>query len=125
MTLHPLHIRKTFGRDRIGPPVEFGPTGWLFDAVTPSGPRIIVTTSPHPDIVGCDLLHASISYPDRTPTYDDLTRLHQAVFGDGWAYQVFAPPAAHINIHPHTLHLWGRLDGAPMLPDFTLGAGTI
>ena len=40
------------------------------------------------------------------------------MFPEGWAYQVFAPPWAHINIHPNALHLWGRLDGANVLPDF-------
>jgi hypothetical protein len=31
---------------------------------------------------------------------------------------VFAPPSEHVNIHDHALHLWGRLDGARVLPDF-------
>jgi hypothetical protein len=47
------------------------------------------------------------------------------VFGDRWAYQVFAPPADHINLHNFALHLWGRLDGKPVLPDFTFGTGSI
>jgi hypothetical protein len=59
------------------------------------------------------------------PDYADLKLLHTAVFADGWAYQVFAPPVKHVNIHEHVLHLFGRLDGSPVLPDFTCGTGSI
>ncbi|TQK29408.1 hypothetical protein [Arthrobacter sp. SLBN-53] len=58
------------------------------------------------------------------PTYDELGRLHRAAFGDGYAYQVFAPAAQHVNIHQNALHLWGRADGPPCLPEFGL-FGTI
>lgn len=63
-------------------------------------------------------LHASISRPHEIPTYDDLARMHQAVWPDGWSYQVFAPASEHVNIHPFALHLWGRLDGRAELPNF-------
>lgn len=83
-------------------------------------------------IVTCDLyddghewIHASMSGDRQVPTYEALTLLHQAVFDGGWSYQVFAPPAEHIDIHPHALHLFGRLDGQPALPDFTRGTGSI
>jgi hypothetical protein len=66
-----------------------------------------------------------MSRPDLMPDYGDLELMHRAVFGDGWAYQVFTSPADHINIHEYCLHLLGRLDGAPALPDFTYGTGTI
>ena len=52
---------------------------------------------------------------------DILADLHAAVFGAGYAYQVFAPPSEHVNIHEFALHLWGRLDGRSALPEF--GAG--
>jgi hypothetical protein len=38
---------------------------------------------------------------------------------------VFAPPTDHVNIHEYALHLFGRLDGTPALPDFTAGSGSI
>jgi hypothetical protein len=64
-------------------------------------------------------LHASIARPDRMPDYDDLVMLHRVAWGDfGWAYQVFAPSEAHVNIHPNALHLWGRIDGSQALPNF-------
>ena len=40
------------------------------------------------------------------------------VFAPGFAYQVFAPPTRHVNIHEHALHLWGRVDGKSITPDF-------
>lgn len=69
---------------------------------------------------GVPWIHASISRTDTMPTYADLTLLHRVVFGsNAWAYQVFAPAAAHVNLHDFALHLWGRWDGLPVLPDLT------
>lgn len=64
-------------------------------------------------------LHASIYLGDNvTPTYEDLATLHRAVFGRRrHAWQCFVPASAHVNIK-QVLHLWGRVDGANMLPDF-------
>ena len=63
--------------------------------------------------------HASISRVEQVPSYDDLVTLHRSVWGrGGWSYQYFVPEAKHVNFHPHVLHLWGRLDGSPVLPDF-------
>ena len=76
------------------------------------------------DFAGVDWIHASIAHSMEMPTYDDLTRLHYGVWrGAGFAYQVFAPDADHINIHAHALHLWGRDDGKPAIPDFPTIAG--
>lgn len=83
---------------------------------------VILTCSP---AEGDDWVHASVAWRDRMPSYADLKWLHAAVFEDGWAYQVFAPPSDHVNIHEHALHLFGRLDGKPALPDFTDGTGSI
>lgn len=63
-------------------------------------------------------IHASISRRNCMPTYEDLSMMHKAVFTDGFSYQVFAPPSKHINIHKYALHLWGRVDGQPQVPDF-------
>jgi hypothetical protein len=66
-------------------------------------------------------LHASIYLgDDTTPTYADLVMLHRAVFGRRrYAYQCFVPETAHVNIK-EVLHLWGRVDGKPCLPDFAV-----
>jgi hypothetical protein len=116
-----LGIRRRLGAQRWSLPMRFG-DGWRYDSV-PAGARVIVTCADYGD--GVDWVHASVSRVDVMPSYDDLTMLHAAVFVDGWAYQVFAPPAEHVNIHARALHLFGRLDGRPALPDFTLGTGSI
>ncbi len=120
--LDPLGIRRRLGRTSWGPPVPFGPDGWRYTHTSGDG-HIIVTVDNY--VSGHEWVHASRSRPDTIPTYDDLTYLYAAVFVDGWAYQVFAPPAEHVNIHERALHLFGRLDGAPALPDFTYGMKSI
>jgi len=140
-TVNGLQLRARMGRRTWGVPQRFGPDGWSMDTLetatgdgepaydaagrpVPVG-RIIVTTAPSPELGGVEVTHASISRRGRMPTYDDLCALHFAVWGDGgWAYQVFAPPEHHVNIHPTALHLWGRADGAAMLPNFGM-FGTI
>lgn len=115
-----LRVRKSLGRHWWSPPERFGPDGWrmLGDDGTSS---IIITCAAHGDAEPIEYVHASIAREERLPSYPDLVQLHHAVWGTkGWAYQVFAPKADHVNIHPHALHLWGRLDGEPVLPVFGL-----
>lgn len=102
-------------------------TGWLMDSrlarATPDGDRgdtrVIASCGPMSDDPDDDTLwiHASISHPDRLPTYPELQALGHAAF-TGWSYQVFAPPSDHVDIHPWALHLWGRLDGTAAMPNF-------
>lgn len=114
-TINALQIRKILGRDEWRLPEPYGPDGWIFVAADRSR-SIIVTAFPQD---GEEWIHASIARHDQSmPMYDELAILHRAVFGDGWAYQVFAPSAKHVNIHNFALHLWGRADGAAALPDF-------
>lgn len=115
-TIDGLRLRKRLGRDEWSVPVEFGPDGWLLRG--PHGAGVIATVAPFD---GVEYIHASIAKPVM-PSYDDLVMLHRAVFGQhGYAYQVFAPRSQHVNIHATALHLWGRADGAAILPEF--GAG--
>ncbi len=117
--INALVIRKRLGRKEWSLPMEYGPDGWLFVSTDEDNVRkIIITYGAVGDSSG-PWLHASISRPDRMPEYQDLVDLHYAVWGsDGWAYQVFAPQGDHVNIHPYALHLWGQLDGKPVLPNF-------
>ena len=125
-TIPILGVTKRLGRDNWRPPVEYGPSGWVIDNYNDEL-RIIITDAPLPPEVDPSQewwRHASISHTDRIPTYDELQMLHRAVWPEGYAYQVFAAPADHININEHVLHLWGRPDGRRVLPDFGV-RGTI
>lgn len=117
-TVDGLRVRRVLGRREWGVPERFGPDGWMLASTDGRRRSVIVSGF---DWDGIEWIHASIAGADELPTYEDLWRLREAAFGDGYAYQVFAPPAQHVNIHEHALHLWGRADGAPVLPEF--GAG--
>lgn len=116
-----LKIRRKLGRHDWGAPKRYGPDGWAFPGLDGQS-SIIISCAPHGD---ADWVHASMAHRGWMPTYDELKMLHRAVFGDGWAYQVFPPPSDHVNIHEYALHLFGRLDGRSALPDFTDGTGSI
>jgi hypothetical protein len=120
-----LPVRKRLGRKEWEVPRPFGPDGWLIERYDERA-RVIITCSEMGGIPGAEgeWLHASISRPEMMPLYSDLTALHSAVWPEGYAYQVFAPPSQHVNIHNYALHLWGRPDGAPVLPEFGI-MGTI
>lgn len=124
-TIDGLKIRQRLGRQEWAVPVPFGPDGFRIDRKD-ARRRIIVSASPAPDQPdgSADWIHASISGGGEMPSYDDLQQMHRAVWPDGWAYQMFAPPAAHVNIHPNALHLWGRADGSIVMPNFGM-YGTI
>lgn len=122
-----LGIRSRLGRDDWGPPQEFGTDGWWFPNRREHG-HIIVTCSDHPDffdIVGAgimrpiEIVHASMAFADRLPTYDELTLMHAAVWPHGYAYMILVPPEFHVNIHENALHLWGRLDGKPLVAELS------
>lgn len=70
-------------------------------------------------------IHLSVSRRSRIPSYEDLALVKKHFLGDRHAYQCFVPESEHVNIHPYVLHLWARVDGAAVLPDFTRGAGSI
>lgn len=120
--MDPLRIRNVLGRKEWYPP-EMYPQhsnqpgqGYQFDSR--DGRRILVTAWRED---GADWIHASISHHDAAamPTYDDLKLLHRAIWGGvGHSYQVFVPEDKHINIRSNVLHLWGKADGQPVLPDF-------
>jgi hypothetical protein len=117
-----LRLRQALGRELWKVPEDFGPDGWRLVAKDGTA-SVIVTVARHD---GHEWIHASIARVDRMPTYDDLVELHHAVWGEtGFAYQVFAPRQEHVNIHEHALHLWGRLDGADVIPRFGMLLGGV
>lgn len=115
-----LAIRRRLGRHNWSAPRPWGPDGFAYVAKNGNG-AVIVTGFNDDD--GVLWIHASMTREATVPSYDDLKFLHAAVWPDGNAYQAFVPPAEHVNIHPRALHLWGRADGARLLPD--LPGGTI
>ena len=122
-TLNPLAILRRLGRSNWSTPYRNGPDGWAYVELGGKG-SVVVTVAPVGDD-DAEWIHASVAWRDDMPTYSDLKWLHACVFEDRWAYQLFTPPADHVNIHNYALHLFGRLDGKPALPDFTGGMGSI
>lgn len=60
------------------------------------------------------------------PGWEDMKRMKNDFIGeDKWAYQVFPSAKDYINHNPWVLHLFALFDGAPALPDFTWGLGTL
>lgn len=115
-SINPGPLRRAFGRERWFAPEPYGPDGWLMRAKDQRA-SVIVSVGRFED--GQEWVHASISHADEIPSYEELVTLRAAVWGEsGWSFQVFAPPAGHISIHPNALHLWGRLDGTRTHPDF-------
>ncbi len=115
-TIDALRIRRLLGRATWQTPVEFGPDGWCF--LNKSRRQSLIVTAADRDDV--EWTHASLAGVDALPSYDHLREVHAAVWGEmGYSYQVFVPTALHVNIHPFALHLWGRSDGLPVLPEMS------
>lgn len=105
--------------------------GWIVGNLGPSGIvmrqqrsgySVIVTEA---EIDGNEWVHASIANKNHMPSYLDLKTLHEAAYGDRYAYQLFMPQEKHYSFHEFALHLWGRSDGQPCTPDFIAELGTI
>lgn len=114
----PLAIRQRLGRESWAAPIPYGPDGWHYEHKTERG-RIFLTCSDLPGFAK-DVIHASISFNDRMPSYEDMVHLHECVWPDGYAYELFVPPSFHVNIAEHARHLWGYRDGSPMIPELSL-----
>jgi hypothetical protein len=108
-------IQKALGKG-WGDPFPLGDDAWVIEG---HRKRVIVSYDDQTE-PGTEWIHASISHEDeyRMIGYGELKQTHQAVFGNGYSYQCFVPADKHINIRSNVLHLWGRFDGAPVLPDF-------
>lgn len=82
------------------------------------GLRVIMDCKMKAD--GNPWIHVSYSRKSWTPTHEDTAKVKRAFIGDDrYAYAVFPTTDKYVNIHPHCLHLWARLDGAPVLPEFS------
>jgi hypothetical protein len=82
------------------------------------GLRVLIDCEEKED--GYEWLHVSYSRKAWTPNHDDSVKVKRAFLGeDRYAYAVFPPRQLYVNIHEHCLHLWARLDGSPVLPEFS------
>lgn len=82
------------------------------------GLRVIIDCEPKAD--GHEWIHVSVSRKLWTPTHEDMALVKRDFLGeDCYAYSVWVPREFHVNIHAHCLHLWSRLDGSRVLPEFS------
>lgn len=112
-----LRVFREAGYATVDAWYPHGPAGFALIVSDRIGEgSVIVSQAEH---AGAEWLHASIAWANHMPSYDDLVTLKAAAFGRRrWAYQVFAPAEHHVNLHNYALHLWGRVDGQPVLPNF-------
>lgn len=82
------------------------------------GLRVIIDCEVKSD--GFDWIHISVSRKSWTPTHEDMVKVKQDFLGiDCYAYSIWPPEDMYVNIHSHCLHLWSRLDGSRILPEFS------
>jgi hypothetical protein len=78
------------------------------------------------ELDGRPWLHASFSFADKMPTYEDMTQVKSLFIGPNHpAYMVLPRAEDHFNYHPFCLHLFAPLAGEDPLPDFLASAGGI
>ena len=67
--------------------------------------------------------HVSVSTRMRCPTWQELEWVKRQLWSaEDCVMQLHVPVAAHVNCHPHTLHLWRPLETSiPMPPSFMVG----
>lgn len=119
----PTHInigqvrRSMGGRDLWYPPTPHGPDGWRLTSRAGLPFRSVLVSCAN--FEGVEWIHASIACEERLPNYSEMYDLHRGVWGDdGYSYEIHPPKDQHVNIHQNALHLWGRADGKPVLPEF-------
>lgn len=71
---------------------------------TKDGMGVLASHDPTPNGT---LLHISISYADRDPSWDDLKAVRAAFFPTDADVMMVLPAAAdYVNLHQHCFHLW-------------------
>lgn len=62
--------------------------------------------------------HVSVSYPNRTPTWDEMCRVKDIFWNEEECVVQYHPPKSeYVNFHPYCLHLWRRIgEEYPMPP---------
>lgn len=61
--------------------------------------------------------HVSASFPDRTPTWEEMDRVYKLFFKpQETAMQLHVPDTDHVNHHAFCLHLWRPFSGLKAIP---------
>lgn len=129
-------VRNEQDRDAANPPPWEPPLvlppAWVEVQRDSSGAKYVARSRSLVAIVSCAeerdgrwWMHLSVSHRSRVPTWQELAWCKEIFLGDREAYQVLPPKERYVNIHPNVLHMFTRLDGDAVLPDFTRGTGSI
>lgn len=79
------------------------------------GLKVLVTAEDRGPETGV-WLHVSLSRRNKLPSWSDVREVKDIFIGrERCAMHMIPPEEFYINLHPHTLHLWSRLD-APTVP---------
>ncbi|MGN1303754.1 MAG: hypothetical protein ACI4YB_01835 [Oscillospiraceae bacterium] len=89
-----------------------GGMGKLFLCGTKSKPASVVFSW------GGGWEHVSVSFPNRTPTWDEMCRVKDIFWNDDECVVQYHPPKSeYVNFHPYCLHLWRKIgEEYPMPP---------
>ena len=80
--------------------------------------RVIIDCGPK-DETEIMWIHVSYSRANWIPTHKDTLIIKKEFLKNRYAYAVFPPEEKYVNIHNNCLHLWARLDGVSVLPEFS------
>ena len=54
--------------------------------------------------------HVSVSYTNRTPTWEEMCKVKDMFWNDDECVVQFHPPKSeYVNLHPYCLHLWRKV----------------
>jgi hypothetical protein len=83
------------------------PLPWSRDGRVWEGPKRLRIIASLDETAHGDLLHVSLSYPDRDPPWADIRAVRAAFFPATVDVMMVLPrPEDYVNIHPHAFHLW-------------------
>lgn len=69
------------------------------------GLRVIASSDETPN--HGTLLHVSVSYAHKDPSWEDIKQVRNAFFGEDIDCMMVLPKAAdYVNLHPHAFHIW-------------------
>lgn len=110
-----LH-RVIFGQ--FGTCPDGSPTGYFYPVPCPVNGRdmkIVANDASHPAAQGWE--HVSVSFPDRTPTWEEMCWVKDQFWeAEETVFQLHPPRSEHVNNHNFCLHLWRNVNAEIALP---------